>query len=251
MARKKVDGQCRLCGINGRLSFEHVPPQAAFNDKRVVKARMGEWFSDAKWSGKGEYQQGGAGDYTLCVTCNNDTGTWYGAEYVEWVRRAFEMLDRVPGGRLAPAGLVPVTFSGVRPLRFLKQAVTMIFSANGPGFAEKNEELVRFVLNREARHLPALYDVYLTLVRGQHARKVGVGGMLRFDSQDHVLLSEVAHPPFRIVLTIDSPPLKDHGRISHFGACGIDDEADVTLLLSTGEIYSPYPSDFRGGASFR
>ena len=31
-------GICHLCGSNGKLSFELVPPEAAFNDQRVLEA---------------------------------------------------------------------------------------------------------------------------------------------------------------------------------------------------------------------
>jgi hypothetical protein len=126
----------------------------------------------------------------------------------------------------------------------------MIFSANSPEFAAKNQDLVRFVLNKRARWLPPKYDVYMTLLRGKHSRMSGVSGMMRFEKGDHVVLSEVAHPPFGIVMTFESPPLRDFGRITHFAGYAYDDERDVTVLMNTGEIYSPYPDDNRGPASF-
>ncbi len=30
-----------FCGANGKLSFEHVPPEAAFNDQRVLESDRG------------------------------------------------------------------------------------------------------------------------------------------------------------------------------------------------------------------
>jgi hypothetical protein len=36
MAKQKRHGTCHLCGCNGQLSFEHVPPEAAFNDHKVL-----------------------------------------------------------------------------------------------------------------------------------------------------------------------------------------------------------------------
>jgi hypothetical protein len=67
MSRKKVVGDCHICGVHGPLSYEHVPPEAAFNDRMAVKANMGEWFSEGKWTGKGQQQQRGAGEYTLLL----------------------------------------------------------------------------------------------------------------------------------------------------------------------------------------
>ncbi|MET4518119.1 hypothetical protein [Bradyrhizobium sp. I1.7.5] len=31
-------GVCHLCSVNGKLSFEHVPPEAAFNDQRILES---------------------------------------------------------------------------------------------------------------------------------------------------------------------------------------------------------------------
>ena len=33
-------GTCRLCGARGELTFEHVPPKAAFNDRGVLLANL-------------------------------------------------------------------------------------------------------------------------------------------------------------------------------------------------------------------
>ena len=30
MGRKRIDGICHICGCHGKLSYEHVPPRAAF-----------------------------------------------------------------------------------------------------------------------------------------------------------------------------------------------------------------------------
>ena len=38
--RKTILGVCRLCGEYTKLSFEHVPPKAAFNDRPVVNANI-------------------------------------------------------------------------------------------------------------------------------------------------------------------------------------------------------------------
>jgi len=35
-------GECCICGKIGKLTFEHVPPKAAFNDRGVFQAKMEE-----------------------------------------------------------------------------------------------------------------------------------------------------------------------------------------------------------------
>lgn len=251
MAKKKIEGECHICRAIGPLSFEHVPPSAAYNSGPAVSLEFSQWLSGEAWDPTGKKkQQRGVGDYTLCDTCNNNTGSWYGGEYVSWANQAFARLGGIPPGKFADAGLVAIRFVGVRPMRFIKQAVTMIFSANSPKFAEKNPALVVFVLDKHAKGLPDKYQIYITLLRGSFCRMSGVSGEVRIDRGDTIVKSEIAHPPFGIVMTFDSPAPREFGRITHYADLDYDERQDATLLMNTGEIYSPYPDDNRGASSF-
>jgi len=129
--------------------------------------------------------------------------------------------------------------------------VTMIFSANSPVFAEKNPALVKFVLDKHAKGLPGTYQIYMTLLRGNLSRMSGVSAEMRFDMGDTIIRSEVAHPPFGLMMTFDSPPPKEFGCITYFADFGLDDRQDTIVLMTTGEIYSPYPDDNRAGTMFK
>lgn len=107
----------------------------------------------------------GAGRYSLWGKCNNDTGSWYGAAYVDVARQAMIRLHD-------PCGMFP--------LRFLKQIVAMFFSACGPSLQENNPDLVRFVLNREGQRLPLHIRIFLFLhlpTRSTCIRRAGLIGM--------------------------------------------------------------------------
>lgn len=66
MARKKVEGTCLICGTYGKLSFEHVPPKSAFNNREVVKVGLDKAITVGPYDKiKGRIEQRGAGDYTL------------------------------------------------------------------------------------------------------------------------------------------------------------------------------------------
>jgi hypothetical protein len=138
-------GVCCICGTEGKLSFEHIPPRAAFNDNRIFEADI-DALMNGKWTPgseptEGKYAQRGAGRYSLCGKCNNDTGTWYGKAYVDVAKQAMSRL-------YASSGTMSLAYPyGMYPLRFLKQIVVMFFSACGPGLQERNPNLVRFVLN--------------------------------------------------------------------------------------------------------
>ncbi len=76
MARKKVFGNCRICGIYTKLSllsFEHVPPRAAFNDCTAAGKQIFELINkdpDHYFEGKRHISQRDAGAHTLCEKCN-------------------------------------------------------------------------------------------------------------------------------------------------------------------------------------
>ena len=149
MGRPKHEGTCHLCGSNGPLSFEHVPPRAAFNNKRVIAYRFEDVIElgpDA--SPRGPISQRGAGAYTLCSSCNNKTGSWYGPKFIDWCYQGMDILLRSGGHPTL------IYLNYLYPLPILKQIITMFFSVNPPTFAAKNEDLVRFILNKETRHLP-------------------------------------------------------------------------------------------------
>src|SRR5438105_5016295 len=112
-------GVCCICGCIGKLTFEHVPPKAAFNDRGVFQAKL-EDLIGGKWTPggpltHGKHLQRGAGRHSLCAKCNNDTGAWYGTAYVDFAYQAMSLLDRSKG-KLSLA--YPY---GVFPLRVLKQ----------------------------------------------------------------------------------------------------------------------------------
>jgi 5-methylcytosine-specific restriction endonuclease McrA len=96
--KRKFYGTCHICGIKGKLTFEHVPPKAAFNDKPILLTTL----EDAIAKGlepitKGETQQRGAGGHTLCGNCNNNTGGWYGNYFVEWTYQNLLLYKRSSG----------------------------------------------------------------------------------------------------------------------------------------------------------
>jgi hypothetical protein len=63
---KQQFGICRLCGTHGKLSFEHVPPESAFNDQRILRSTFEQVLAkeDNLDDLEGSVQQRGAGAYT-------------------------------------------------------------------------------------------------------------------------------------------------------------------------------------------
>jgi len=143
----KVVGNCQICGKKAILSFEHVPPQSAFNKATVIAYELESKL--IRREDKGVPQQGGSGRHTLCVSCNTNTGGWYADEYVKWARIGISILasERIKG-----KSEVFVRLKDVYPLRFLKQVATCFFTIIGvdpsASFAANNPQLVDFVLDK-------------------------------------------------------------------------------------------------------
>lgn len=240
--KKRPEGKCRICGTVGPLSWEHVPPEAAYNNQRIVRAAQDQLLKPERWDGKrGEVQQRGGGDFTLCERCNNNTGAWYGAEYAGWAKQGFERLLRIPSEREDPF-FIP--FRG-HPLRFLKQVLAMFFSVNSESFADQHQDLVRFVLNRQTTGLSPAYNVDLVLVRGGFARTAGAFGVADLERGTTQIASEVAHTPFAFRLLLGGVKSERHGAIEHLARFGYDERAEVWLHTIAGHVATKYPGDYR------
>jgi hypothetical protein len=240
-----IYGACYICGLYSKLSFEHVPPRAAYNDQRVFEANIRSLVA-GNWDGQerplqGRWVQRGAGKETLCEKCNNDTGRWYGSAYVSWAKQAVELIDR-SGGELSLA--YPYT---IYPLRVLKQVVTMFCSACGPELCAKFPELRKFVLDRSEQYMPHGLRVFAYLLdpkKGGGYRQSGMGGVIK-DSREHTF-AEVAFAPFGFVLTGDVKPIHPELLdITFFSHSRYHARAHLFLKLAVLPINTWLPGDYR------
>ena len=87
MAKKNI-GQCCICGKESELTFEHIPPRAAFNNFNMKLYDF--WGYLLRNNTKYHPFQRGAGKYSLCASCNNRTGEWYGAAYAEFASQGMK-----------------------------------------------------------------------------------------------------------------------------------------------------------------
>jgi hypothetical protein len=239
-------GVCHICGTYGRLSFEHVPPRAAFNDQRILHVAFEKLIAAENLDRiTGNVQQRGAGAYSLCGRCNNTSGTWYGGAFADWAHQAMRI---IVGTRGRPSLQYPFNLF---PLRVLKQVVCMFFSINGPKFQQVQPELVRFVLNRNAKGFPDDIRVYAFYTFSNRSRTAGMAGLVRglgtSRSSVHVF-SEITSPPFGFVLasTRHPPPEANFCDITGFSQFAYRDwRCGVTMKLPFMPIYTGFPGDYR------
>jgi len=238
--RSDRHGICRLCGFEGKLSFEHVPPRAAFNRNPLVLTGINELRGRDLDDVRGRTQQKGAGAYTLCERCNNHTGHWYGEAYVEWARQALMIIR-------ATEGCATLYYSyRISPLRVLKQIVCMFLSANSRGFTEAHPDLIKFVLDPERHGMDPRLQIFAFLNGSNRGRQAGLSALGQLGPGRITLLSEVTFPPFGFVMCVGSPaPDPRLVDITFFAKYRYRDASDLFIALPVLPVYSPYPGDYR------
>ena len=82
----KYFGRCRLCGQEKELTFEHVPPRAAFNNTPLRRYNGVEVLDNPEdfknHNLRSQKYNRGSGGYYLCEKCNSFIGTNYTKSYV-------------------------------------------------------------------------------------------------------------------------------------------------------------------------
>jgi hypothetical protein len=248
--RKKELDQCRICGKQGPLSYEHVPNREAYNKQTIIEHSWEDAFV-RKERPRGRIVQRGMGKHTLCEKCNNDTGRWYGGEYTSWARACFEFLKHRTPSPVEP-DKAAITLHDVYPLRFLKQVVVCFFSVT-PGLAQTHPGLVQYVLNKEERHIPEDCQFFMNFYFGPKpklrrwpiAAKIPVlverGELIPLGA---TVISEITHPPFALVLA-HGTGFEGAANITRFSECDYDQQVkNVTLTLQVIKGESTLPGSF-------
>jgi hypothetical protein len=241
MPIEKREGICHICGDFGTLSKEHVPPKSAFNNRRTVEVKLRETITlGPDEVALGPIHQGGVFFYTLCPRCNNLTGHWYGGRFVDWCYQGMHILFCTRG----KPSLVYLNY--LFPLAIIKEVIAMFFSVNSERFRLPNQELEKFVMNRDARYLSPKYRFFVYYNTDGHFRYIGLTGQLNVFTGRRILISEISYPPFGYVMTIDSePPDSRLFEITHFAEYRYEEFAVMELRLPTLPTHTMYPGDYR------
>lgn len=237
----RPEGYCAICDAYGPLSFEHVPPRAAFNDKGVRFASFRDRLeASAKLSRPKQRQlQRGQGAHTLCESCNNNTGAWYGSRFVAWCADAMETLDRTGG----EPTIIQVRYC--YPLSILKQVLAMFCSVNEPRLASGHPSLTKFILDRHEQRLwPQLrvFTYYNLVGERRYAPFAG-----RMASNGFTMISELSFPPLGYVLTLGGAPPPDRRlfEITWFKDHRYDEFRQIEMRMPLLETHAPLAGDYR------
>jgi hypothetical protein len=249
MARSVRKGFCRICGAHEELTYEHLPPRSAYNDRAVLLHSL-QYISDQSYQITGKMptrrHNRGLGDRSLCGRCNSFTGGNYGDAYLSFAQQAMEYLDVMEKSQS-----IALPFH-IQPLNVLKQIVSMGLTGSSSG-GQRHPELARFVLRAKSRTFPTDYSCYVYLANKKSvARYCTETATLNTSkgSMDHILV-EVALPPLGCVVvhknTERASEIIDINlcRIDHFANYDFSVWTTMFLRIPIHRIWSPTPLDYR------
>lgn len=232
-------GTCRLCKKTKDLSFEHIPPKAAFNSN--TKYRSVPYIEHIQNSHKPDYKpnaklnQGGIGSYCLCRDCNSFLGNMYVSEYAKLAAICKQILRE--------HYLTKVRFSihDIAPLKILKQVISMFVCINDPWFTSSHHELLTFIKDPKSKELPNKYRIYMYL-----NNEGGLRNLPYMFMNTHKAVCELTFPPLGFVLNIDNPnTIVGLTEITHFK--NIDFASNIVVMFELYNLptYSAIPIDYR------
>jgi hypothetical protein len=257
---KSILGECRICGEVTKLTFEHVPPESAFNKKGLKIISTNELIKTITepnrepWNFEGlkyRQQQKGSGGYYLCESCNSKTGKWYVPFYLDFLY-GFRSVLKLP--ELKAEEILQVSAKSFRPLAVFKQIMTMFCDINH--FCPSDEKLKAFLLDKNCTEFDCnKYRIFMYVFAGGIQRIHSIAGMLI--GNVGLLLSEIVSPPLGFVLYIDLPErlppyIQLPGcEITEFCHYNYDDVRDASFILPIHECNIYFPADFRTKSELR
>ncbi len=255
---KSVEGICKLCGQKKMLTFEHVPPESAFNSVAVkefspdVTIDMMTGAGGRKpwdFSGlPGKVNQRGGGGYYLCSDCNSNTGSWYISEYVKLANTFHEIIET---NKLATGSFCSFRLHDLYPLRILKAIMTMYCDINNGCMGD--DQLREFLLDKESHNFDSeKYKLYIYMASPGMRRISGISAMF-IDGIGIVMTSEIGSYPVGTILCIDKPEaFTTPGLLLNgFAEYGYDDKCNVDICgIPYLEINTLFPVDFRSKEHF-
>lgn len=253
MSRNKEYGKCRICGEEGRLTFEHIPPSATYNKQSVrivklmdlIKAENEDdaypWVLDqASYT----ISQRGIGEYCLCKKCNNDTGAWYGVHYKRFVDALMIVYMNM---KKQNKDVISVDLKDMRPLPIIKQIFALFCDINYT-LTDNDTSIREFLLNKESNVIDReKYRIFMYIMKGDFEKTVGFTALIRLGQPSPLMLSEIATVPVGFILYKDLPNDFETNltEITSFLDCYYNSIRNIQMPITALEVNSWIPGDFR------
>lgn len=198
---KKIMDNCAICREFRKMTFEHLPPEKAFNNLPVFNENHNNLVErSSPYFGKKSLLNQGFGAYSLCQQCNSETGSWYGESYIQWAHQGMELLNQNNG-----SSFIRCNFS-IKPLNVIKQVMSFFLSADRAGIYSDDLAIRNFIKEKESNDLPDKYRIYLYLNNSKKHRLLGAHFIKDPAIRNIYKWSEFNFRPFGFLLGDDSPP---------------------------------------------
>jgi len=254
--KKEHIGYCHICGKHGKLTFEHIPPNKAFNNKNtkiITGNELTKLISDPNrlpWETKGlKYKpmQKGVGLYSLCEKCNNLMGTYYGDAYV-YLANIFHYI--IHTHEIKTPEIVKVEILNVYPQRFLKQVISM-FCSTYAGFTITYPEIIKLLLNKKENKLDTRkIKITMFLLKNFTIQYSGLNAVVYTNGKSRMLANLDTYP-FGFTLELD-PKETSNGEldITNFINYDYDECINMKFSIPIYEKNSIFPEDHRNKNDF-
>ena len=252
MGKKVKKGVCKICGISGEVSYEHVPPKSAFNNnKDFYTARVHPLFEKRNATtfeeltkidkSKVKKEQGGVGFYSLCKICNNNTGGWYGRSYVDWVKQSAKYFDHLRENNHTSDFNVKLF-----PLRVIKQIVSMFISINYVGFIKDYPALKSFILQKRNNVFDNRIRVFVYYNLEGSLRYEPNLTLYNIQTSNALYLSEITFPPLGYVMVMNEGEVDNRLlEITRFVNFNYDDEIELNQQMNIMPTHLRVVGDYR------
>ncbi len=246
MARhKKEKGICRLCGNEGELTYEHVPPRKTYNKNTKFKVHNFLEFVKSKDivnnPPKGKPKQGGIGFNTLCSNCNSFLGSNYVNEYSKFVSDLYENIYN------QKFTYIEYELLNQSPLKILKAIISMFIAINDTWYLEEYPELSEFVLNPESKELDEKFRVFSYITNYNQVRYSPHTIINSSIFKGEIVnCSEIAYPPYGYLLTVDyKGDIDILNEITVFKKFELNRLINMPFQMNNLPVYSPFIVDYR------
>lgn len=195
----KNSGFCHICGKEGPLSFEHIPPRSMGNSKPAKAYRVTDMvekyhtLSNANKEGiRYRQQQRGIGFQTICSSCNS----YLGKHYVKAFTGCMTELGVILQESKDVQGCTGIHLEGhnVPVLAFFKHVISNFCSTTQPGTMLDCRE---FLLDFKSNAFPERYRLFMFALpkRGLFVSSGWMQLLLNDNGLKTASLAFVAMPP--------------------------------------------------------
>lgn len=184
--------------------------------------------------------------YTLCQDCNNNTGSWFGNDYVRFTHSICQAIVNSHPKH----GDIVSTNCTLYPLRVLKQISSMFCSVNHNNDSDVVCSLRRFVKSKTSLDFPSdIARIGMYAFIGGIQKNLGIFAVFRTSDTGNTtcLVSEIDHFPLGFVLLFNPDDNTNIPGIdiTTFASYDYDQEANLQLTLPCYETNTLFPLDYR------